>query len=134
MQLEQAFKEANEEAEHLALRTINTDLRSRVAASLFAIAQQHQYLLLLKSSPALEASAFTLLRPLCEAVIKGLWIKHVATDLQIDKTLKGEHIKNTDEMIRLIASAFNSNKDKINYKHWKALSSYTHSGHLQLQF
>lgn len=37
-------------------------------------------------------------------------------------------------MIRLIASAFNSNKDKINYKHWKALSSYTHSGHLQLQF
>ena len=68
MQLEQAFKEA----EHLALRIIHTDLRSRVAASLFAIAQQHQYsiFLLLQNSPTLQASAFALLRPLCEAVIK----------------------------------------------------------------
>lgn len=41
MQLEHAFKEANEEAEYLTLRIIHTDLRSRVAASLFAIAQQH---------------------------------------------------------------------------------------------
>lgn len=39
MQLEQAFKEANEEASHLALRTIHTDLRSRAAGALFSIAQ-----------------------------------------------------------------------------------------------
>ena len=72
MQLERAFQESNKEAEHLALRIIHTDLRSRVAASLFAIAQQHQYsfFLLLLNFPTLQASAFALLRPLCEAVIK----------------------------------------------------------------
>ncbi|WP_410160821.1 hypothetical protein [Acinetobacter cumulans] len=44
--------------------------------------------LLLKNSPALQASAFTLLRPLCEAVIKELWIKLVATENQINQKVQ----------------------------------------------
>lgn len=136
MQLEHAFKEANEEAEYLTLRRIDTDLRSRVAASLFAIAQQHQYsiFLLLQNSPTLQASAFTLLRPLCEAVIKGLWIKLVATENQINKYLNGKVVKNIDEMIKLIAIEYGSSNNQLNQNNWNALSSYVHSNHLQLQF
>lgn len=37
MQLQQAFQEANEEASHLALRTIHTNLRSRVTGSLLPL-------------------------------------------------------------------------------------------------
>ncbi|MCL6247771.1 hypothetical protein M5F00_07845 [Acinetobacter sp. ANC 4945] len=135
MQLEQAFKEANIEASHLALRTIHTDLRSRVAGTLFTIAQQHQYsiFLLLQNSPALHASAFTLLRPLCEAVIKGLWVKLAATDIQIDKILKGKFIKNTDQMVKLISAKYQSSKAEINPLLWEVINSYTHSGHIQLQ-
>ncbi|MBI1450838.1 MULTISPECIES: DUF6988 family protein [Acinetobacter] len=136
MQLEHAFKVANEEAEYLTLRIIHPDLRSRVVASLFAIAQQHQYsiFLLLQNSPTLQASAFTLLRPLCEAVIKGLWIKLVATENQINKYLNGEEIKNTKQMVELIAIQYRSTNNQFNQKNWSAVSSYVHSNHLQLQF
>ncbi|KAB0626149.1 hypothetical protein F7P75_09550 [Acinetobacter gandensis] len=136
MQLERAFQESYKEAEHLALRIIHTDLRSRVAATLFAIAQQHQYLifLLLLNFPTLQASAFALLRPLCEAVIKGLWIKLVATKNQIDKYLNGKEIKNTKQMVELIAIQYASTNNQFNQKNWNALSSYVHSNHLQLQY
>lgn len=74
------------------------------------------------------------MRPLSEAVIKGLWIKLAATDSQIQKTITGKNTnKSTEEMVRLIASKYNSSKNQINKDHWKALCSYTHSGHLQLQ-
>ena len=135
MLLTNAFQEANNEAEILLTRKIYSDIRSKTAAAYFAIVQQHQYsiFLLLTNSPPLHASAFSLLRPLTEAVIKGLWIKLAATDSQIQKTISGENVKNTHEMVRLIASKYNSSKTEINNDNWKALSSYTHSGHLQLQ-
>ena len=135
MLLNDAFQEANNETEILLTRKIHSDLRSKTAGAYFAIAQQHQYsiFLLLANSPPLHSTAFSILRPLTEVVIKGLWIKLSATESQIQKTISGKNIKSTDEMVRLIASKYNSSKNEINKENWNALSSYTHSGHLQLQ-
>lgn len=135
MVLTDAFQQANNEAEILLTRKIHNDIRSKTAGAYFAIAQQHQYaiFLLLQNTPPLQATAFALLRPLIEAVIKGLWIKLVATELQVEKTLEGKYIKSLDQMIGLISTQYKSAKSEINREDWMALCSYTHSGYLQLQ-
>ena len=135
MKLEAAISNANQRAGDLHGLRLREDNRSRLAASLFAIAQQHQsaILILLSNQPPVEATAFSLLRLLIETTVRGAWASHCATEAQLKNIVDG-----TQKQIDM-ASVFTSverslSKDaehNIDAKslydnHWKVLSAYTH--------
>lgn len=115
---------------------MNCNFRSKVSAICFAVSQQHHnsILILLSRNPPLEATAFALLRPLVESVIRGFWLLHVATDVQVEgyvnsgaKLDMASMIKSLDEVTGL--DAYQS----IYKKNWSVLSAYTHTGEFQVQ-
>lgn len=135
MKLNTAISDANQRARDLHGLHLRADDRSRLAASSFAIAQQHQsaILILLNNTPAVEATAFSLLRLLLETTLRGVWVLRCATEEQVQNIING-----TQKQIDM-ASIFTSVerglsefagcdiKVKLLYeKHWKVLSAYTH--------
>ena len=136
MTYEQALISAREEAyalgERLHGKLLHSDNRSRVALGCFAVAQQHcSGIIILLSQPLpLQATAFTLLRPLAEAVFRGLWVANCATDDKVANILTG-HKKQIDTatIIRELIAAFGqSEKHPEFYKRvWPTLSAYSHT-------
>ena len=142
MKLSDAIKEANNRAIALHGLKLKNDERSRVACSLFAIAQQHHnaILLLLSNVQPLQASAFSLLRLLIEATIRGTWVLHCATDEQVKNVIEGNKKQlDTASMFEAIEKALNKDTDrvidvkKLYDNHWKVLSAYTHAFEQQVQ-
>jgi hypothetical protein len=86
---------------------------------------------LLKSNYA--GSAFTLLRPIWEGLLRGLWLLHVATNEQIDILLKDDKFPPRKCMQEAIASA-HEKFDRaglariVGEKTWDAMCSYAHGG------
>lgn len=142
MTLSDAIKEANNRAIALHGLRLRNDERSRVASSLFTIAQQHHsaILLLISNVQPLQASAFALLRILIEATIRGVWVLHCATDEQVKNVIEGNKKQlDTASMFAAIEKALNKNTNrKVDVKklydnHWKVLSAYTHAFEQQVQ-
>lgn len=136
MKYQQSLAEAREEASSLGKRLYGTllksDLRSRVALSCFAIAQQHHsaIIVLLSQPQPLQSSAFSLLRPLAEATFRGFWIDRCASDEKIENILSGDKKQiDTATIIReLLVAVGQSDKHSSFYKRvWPSLSAYTHS-------
>ena len=134
-----AIKKANHRAAILNGMKIKNDERSRVAAALFAIAQQHHnsILILLKNEAALYASAFALLRPLLEVTIRGIWVLHCAKEEDIKLIVEGHNSKwqkKTTEMLDDIDKQNGYESKEVFYpKLFKVLSAYTHGYEQQIQ-
>lgn len=136
MDLNAAIGEANWIAGLLEGRRINNDLRSRIAAACFAVAQQHHnsILILLARCSPLEATSFALLRPLVESVIRGLWILHAATDDQVREYADSGTKLDMASMMKILDRNTMLNSHDGLYKNiWRTLSAYTHTGELQVQ-
>ena len=135
MQLLKAIKQANEFARKLHGRRLNGDLRSKLAASCFAVAQQHHnsILILLSNNPPLQATSFALLRILLESVIRGSWLSHVATDDEVEKFMHAGTKLDMASMMRDLCNFADLTAHKSISKHWSALCAYTHTGELQVQ-
>ncbi len=136
MKYQQSLAAAREEASSLGKRLhgslLKSDLRSRVALSCFAIAQQHHsaIIALLSHPQPLQSSAFSLLRPLTEATFRGFWIARCASDEKIENILSGEKKQiDTATIIReLLAAVGHSDKHSSFYQRvWPSLSAYSHS-------
>ena len=135
-------KNANHRANDLHGLGLRGDNRSRLAASLFAIAQQHQsaILILISNQPPIEATAFSLLRLLLETTIRGAWVSHCATEIQLKNIVDGTQ-KQID-MASIFTSVtcalnkeagHNSNVKSLYDNHWKTLSAYTHGYEQQVE-
>ncbi|MDN3555528.1 DUF6988 family protein [Halomonas maura] len=142
MDLESAISDANQRARDLHALRLKNDDRSRIAASLFAIAQQHQsaILILLSNKTPVEATAFSLLRLLLETTVRGVWTSHCATEEQVKNIIGGTQRQIDIATIftsverALSESAGRDVKAKSLYeKHWKPLSAYTHGYEQQVQ-
>jgi hypothetical protein len=142
MNLEEAISEANQRALELHGLSLKHDDRSRTAAALFAIAQQHQsaILILLRNKPPLQATAFSLLRLLLETTVRGVWVLRCATETQVQNVIEGKQ-KQLD-MSSIFASVDKALSDSAGHdvpakslyeKHWKVLSAYTHGYEQQVQ-
>lgn len=142
MELLDAIEKENIRAIALHGLKLKNDERSRIASSLFAIAQQHHnaILLLLTNKPPLHASAFALFRPLIEVAIRGVWVIHCATDVQMLNVIEG------NEKQLKIYSLFDDIEKSLNTKSanqlevikfyksiWKTLSAFTHGYEQQVQ-
>lgn len=130
--LSESIAFANSSACDLHNTALRSDLRSRTAAACFAIAQQHHasILLLLSQRRPLEATAMALLRPLLEAVLRGLWVRHCAGDDQVERFLYGG--KKQVDMASVISQLSQliergTAGDSLYRNMWPLLSSLTHS-------
>lgn len=86
---------------------------------------------LLKSN--YSGSAFTLLRPIWEGLLRGLWLLHVATDDQIDVVLKRDEFPGRKHMQDAISAAHEKFGGAglariVGDKTWDAMCSYAHGG------
>jgi len=136
VQLSKAIDEANGLAAKLHGRKLNGDFRSKVAAACFAVSQQHHnsILILLSRNPPLQATGFALLRPLVESVVRGLWLSHIATDVQVDEYVNSGTKLDMASMIKSLDGVTGLNAYQSMYKqNWSVLSAYTHTGEFQVQ-
>lgn len=136
MSIDEAIGEASQIAKSLHGRRVNNDPRSKLACVCFATAQQHHnaILILLSHQPPLHATAFALLRLLVESTIRGLWLSHVATNAQVEEyPTKGTKLDMASMMLALDKVTGLNTHESIYKSKWKILSSYTHTGELQVQ-
>lgn len=113
---------------------ISSDDRSRISASCFDVALEHQKAILILIANKLIGSAFSLVRILFEAYIRGLWIGKCATDKEIEKFKKNKLKKTFGTLIQEIEQKDGFQEgvlSKAKAANWTAMNSYTHSGFFQ---
>lgn len=80
------------------------------------------------------SSSFALLRPLFEAYLRGLWLKHCASDTQVSTFCRGG--KPPETMVAEIESTETFTGgilSRIKKENWSAMCAFTHTGGLHLQ-
>lgn len=125
------------ELNHIAHRIelINNE-RNRTAAASFGIAADHHHAIFLLLKNTFYSSSFALLRCLFEAYFRGLWLRHCATDIEIDQHFKG---REPPKLIKMIADIetkpifSDGTLSRIKKSHWNAMCTFTHTGGLHLQ-
>lgn len=113
---------------------ISSDDRTRISAACFDVALEHQKAIVLLIAKKLVGSAFSLVRILFEAYIRGLWIGKCATDNEIEKFKKNKLEKTFATLIQEIEQQDGFQEgvlSKAKSANWKAMNSYTHSGFFQ---
>ncbi len=113
---------------------IRSDEKTRISAACFDVALEHQKAIVLLIAKKLIGSAFSLVRILFEAYIRGLWIGKCATDKEVLKFKKNKLDKKFGTLIQEIEKQDGFQEgvlSKAKAANWKAMNSYTHSGFLQ---
>ena len=106
---------------------------SLVFPSLFhSIAIEHHRSIILLVEKKLYCSASTLLRPLFEAYVKGLWISKCATEKDFIKLRKDKFQKTFAVLVTDIEKNNPLGLTKQKEDYWKTLNSLTHTGSAQL--
>jgi hypothetical protein len=113
---------------------VSSDDRTRISAACFDIALEHQKSIVLLIAHSLFGSAFSLVRILFEAYIRGLWIGKCATDKEIEDFKKNKSTKTFATLIEEIEQQDGFQEgvlSRAKTASWKAMNSYTHSGFFQ---
>jgi hypothetical protein len=113
---------------------ISSEDRTRISAACFDVALEHQKAIVLLIANKLVGSAFSLVRILFEAYIRGLWIGKCATDKEIEDFKRNKLEKTFGTLIQEIEQKDGFQEgvlSKAKAANWKAMNSYTHSGFFQ---
>ena len=99
---------------------------------------EHQFAVAHLLEGRMTGSAFALARPAFEALVKGLWLYHCATDEELEKHASGkelDQIAKLSERLLLVdlPAVITTSIHRVKTNYWKALSSLTHMGHSQLR-
>src|SRR5689334_15622832 len=79
--------------------------------------------------------ALALLRVLAEALVRGLWLLHCATESELKKFKKGQLDKNFGTLIGEVEGAIGDNLAVLSgFKKsaWASLNGFTHTGFVQI--
>jgi hypothetical protein len=113
---------------------IGADERTRISAACFDIALEHQKAIALLIANQLIGTAFSLVRLLFEAYIRGLWIGKCAKDHEIESYKENRLEKPFGTLIQEIEQVEGFQEgvlSKAETASWRAMNSYTHSGFFQ---
>lgn len=91
------------------------------------VIEHHRSIIVLIESK-LFSSACSLIRPLFEAYVKGLWFSHCAEDKDFNALRKDKFQKTFGLMIAEIDEKKGSKLSVPKGYYWKTLNSFTHSG------
>ena len=109
--------------------------RTRVSAPAFGISQDHHHAIVFLLKHTFYSSSIVLLRSVFEAYLRGLWLKHCATDAEIQTFMKGKPEENAIMIatIDAIPEFGERTLSLIKKNAWKTMCAYTHTGGLHLQ-
>ena len=105
------------------------------AAALFGIAQDHHHAIVFLLKHTFYSSSTALLRSVFEAYLRGLWLKHCASDADFQKFMNGKPKENRIMIAAIEAlpefgeGAFSSIKTYA----WGPMCDFAHTGALHLQ-
>lgn len=112
--------------------------RVQISLAYLQIVHDHHYAIATLLDKEIYVSAFALARSLYEALVKGLWASHCATDLYLEKIAAGKELESLNKLTdHLLGSELppliSSSLRTVKLKYWKVLSSLTHAGHSQVK-
>jgi hypothetical protein len=99
------------------------------------IALEHHEAISLLIKSKLFGSAFALVRPLIETMLRALWINAVATEIEIEKASRDKlNFPSMSQMVKEIDKSYSTDTFFQSFKGsgWKAMCSYAHSGAHQI--
>lgn len=111
------------------------DTRTRLVAGCFDIAMEHYKAIILLSFNKVYGSAYSLLRPLFESYIRGLWLFRCASKTEVELFQKGKITKNFGQLIEEIEKIDGydiGTLSKSKRASWGAMNDYVHSGFNQI--
>jgi len=104
-------------------------VKNRTASACFGIAQDHHAAIVFLMKNTFYSSSFALLRSLFEAYLRGLWLKHCATEEQANDFLKGvEPPKTMVAEIEIIPDFSDGVLSRIKKENWSFMCAFTHTG------
>ena len=106
--------------------------RHRISGALLHLSLEHfSSILLLVRHKLHHGSAYALVRPQFETLIRGMWVYSCATEQQVEEFCSGSEPPKIKQMINAIESLPGIENDaltKIHKRTWNAMNSYTHGG------
>lgn len=110
---------------------ISRDRKVLLAVSCYDVVIEHHIGISTLLRSRINGSAFALVRPLFETFVRGVWLRHCATDEQIDMYVSDkldskfwqllEQVEKVDGFQDSVLSGLKKNA-------WRAMNSYTHGG------
>jgi hypothetical protein len=113
---------------------MSESMKNRTASTCFAIAQDHHAAIVLLIENTFYSSSFALLRSVFEAYLRGLWLKHCATEAQATEFFQGtEPPKTIVAEIEATQDFSDGVLSRIKKENWDSMCGFTHTGGLHLQ-
>ena len=109
--------------------------RPFLSAGLHDIVHEHHRAICILASEGLFGSALSLLRPMFDGCIRGLWLRHIATDDEIDQFSKHRFDPNPTTVLKALQKRTHLGSDGLRRLYdegWKTMSSYVHGGFHQV--
>ena len=108
--------------------------RLQLASACWHVTIEHSMAILELVRATFHGSALALVRPMYEAYIRGMWLRYVATDEDIDRAGRDKFPPNFDIVTALEQSPHFPSKpfSDVKDQSWKRLCSYTHTGYQQI--
>lgn len=133
--IEAAKNFGRELEEKLANDTEVFDTRKhRASAASFCIAIDHCAAIVFLMEEGFYSTSFALIRLLFEAYLRGLWLKHCASDEKVSSYFQGEGPKTMIKEIESIEAFSDGTLSHIKKENWNAMCDFTHTGGLHLQW
>lgn len=111
------------------------DKRLQMAMACQHLAIEHAQAIICLIDHGLHGSALALQRPMFEAIIRGVWLRYTATNIQLDQADQGKFPR-VDRMVRASPRQNDQNETPplraLKDSWWKHLCGYTHGGTEQI--
>ena len=113
-------------------------LRNRLASPCFVVVQEHHQaiLLLFAQRHPLHASAFALVRPVYESLVRGVWLWHCASEAELQAFSKGGKPPSMPTILKAVEqtpSYAGGQLSAVYSRSWETMCAYTHTGAQQIQ-
>jgi hypothetical protein len=139
-ELKKTLRKAQDLHRWIAERQDNIEIprqwSSLVPGLLFDLAIEHHVGIVHLAIARINGSAFALLRPAMEALVRGAWLQRCATPEQVEAFVAKEALPLTFgglvEAVEVHADFSDKMLSQLKHGSWKALSSYIHGGIFQL--
>lgn len=129
--VEKAFELHDWIARRLDNLEISRERRVLLAVSCYDVVIEHHIGINTLLRSRINGSAFALVRPIFETFVRGVWLRHCATNKQIDDYVSDRidlRFPNLLEAIEKVDGFKDGVLSGVKQKAWKAMNSYTHGG------
>lgn len=114
---------------------IKSVIRHRLAGGCLDVAREHQKAIVLLIAHRLYGSAFSLVRLIFEAYVRGVWLHQCASDVDLKRFETGALDRTFHSLIADIErlESFSAGVlSAVKKKSWSAMNSFTHTGFAQV--